>query len=137
MSKELDALKDLKKRNKALKKEGHFHIGTITMNTIESALQRLEAIESADGDEVGSLLEEIITYTIYPHKHITADIIQNNATKLKAYIKSQQAKIEQQEKELEELKSKAEKLRWYILDEGLFVDDKIFEFIESIGEDDE
>ncbi len=38
MSKELEALKDLIKRNNALKNEGHFHIGKDTLDTISQAL---------------------------------------------------------------------------------------------------
>ena len=48
--------------------------------------------------EVEELFEEILTYNIYPHKHITADIIQRNITKLKT-------KFQQMQQEIEELKS--------------------------------
>ena len=34
------ALLDIKKRNEALKKEGHFHIGKLTMSIIEKLVER-------------------------------------------------------------------------------------------------
>jgi len=36
----VEALNDLKKRNEALKNEGHFHIGSITMEMIEKSIVR-------------------------------------------------------------------------------------------------
>ena len=35
-----EALVDIKKRNEALKKEGHFHIGETTMKIIEQLVER-------------------------------------------------------------------------------------------------
>jgi len=46
MSKELEALKDLEKRNNALKEEGHFHIGETTMTVIKQALTELETLKA-------------------------------------------------------------------------------------------
>ena len=35
-----EALLDIQKRNEVLKKEGHFHIGTLTMGIIEKLVER-------------------------------------------------------------------------------------------------
>lgn len=35
-----EAFNDLKKRNEALKKEGHFHIGSLTMSVLEKLVER-------------------------------------------------------------------------------------------------
>ena len=35
-----EALLDIQKRNEALKKEGHFHIGSLTMGVIEQLVER-------------------------------------------------------------------------------------------------
>ena len=63
MSKELEALKDLIKRNNAIREEGHFHIGTDTINIIKKALTPPTA------DEVCMALSEwLITKVVYKHK---------------------------------------------------------------------
>jgi len=61
MSKEMEALKDLIKRNNAIREEGHFHIGTDTINIIKKALtpptaeEVCEALKSYFGHHVDKI----------------------------------------------------------------------------------
>lgn len=99
-----EALKDLEKRNEALKKEGHFHIGEITMNIIKQALEELEAIKSADGGKAMEALNSMRKY------NMTTDLYRiekynDNSRIVENYILKSQA----QERELAELKVKIQR----------------------------
>ena len=55
-----EALLDIQKRNETLKKEGHFHIGTLTMSVIEELVERDTPMKPISSGNTSSISKHCI-----------------------------------------------------------------------------
>lgn len=66
-----EALNDLKKRNNALKKEGHFHIGTKVISVLEELVEKVSALEE-ENKLLKDFVGEVDGYYLDSHNAVEA-----------------------------------------------------------------